>query len=90
MIIEIVNRIGKDNGLPLLQDFHKDSPIQGSQNSMDSLSYVSLICELEERAEKEFNKKIVIEDELSGNELAYLKNVSTLADHIVDLINKSK
>jgi acyl carrier protein len=66
-----------------------DAPLYGSTGKLESLDFVTLIMEVEEKINAEFGTDITIADEnLLSKEKSPFSNLGTLIDYLRELLTK--
>ena len=63
----------------------EDTPLLGGDSQLDSLAFVSLVGDLEERLHQTTGQDIVLVGELDPNGDHPFRSVATLADRIVEI-----
>ncbi len=67
----------------------EDTPLLGGESELDSLAFVSLVSDLEERLHEATGQDIVLVGELDPDGDHPFRSVSALADRIVELAAES-
>jgi acyl carrier protein len=67
----------------------EDTPLLGGESELDSLAFVSLVSDLEERLHEATGQDIVLVGELDPDGGHPFRSVSALADRIVELAAES-
>ena len=66
-----------------------ESRLFGGKSGLDSLNFVILITDIEERINDEFGKTVTLADERAMSQSrSPFRRVRTLADHIIELLTK--
>ena len=63
----------------------EDTPLLGGESQLDSLAFVSFVADLEDRLHESTNRDIVLVGELDATENQPFRDVSALADRIVEM-----
>ena len=66
----------------------EDTPLLGGESQLDSLAFVSLVGDLEERLHQATGQDIVLVGELDPDGDHPFRNVSTLTDRIVEMATR--
>ena len=85
-----IKELNEELLLPSLNTISKETPVYGGPDSIDSLSLVSLVVDLESRVASDLGKNIVLTDEkaMSTRNSPY-RTVGSLTDFIVERIETS-
>ena len=67
----------------------EDTPLLGGESQLDSLAFVALVSDLEERLYKATGQDIVLAGELDPDGGHPFRTVSTLTDRIVEMAARS-
>ncbi len=67
----------------------EDTPLLGGESQLDSLAFVALVSDLEERLHQLTGQDIVLVGELDPDGGHPFRNVSTLADRIIEMAAES-
>ncbi len=89
IVKEAIEELNEDLDYEILEDVNDATPLfDGSDDSIDSLSLVSLITDIEKRLKKELGKPVVLADEsaMAMEESPY-RNVGALLSFIQARIN---
>lgn len=83
IILEVVKEIGEDSENDQLMNATSDTLLYGNEGSLDSMSLVYLVSNMEKRVKEEFGKNIVIVNKRAMSvKNSPFKDVKTLADFI--------
>jgi acyl carrier protein len=63
----------------------EDTPLLGGESQLDSLAFVALVADLEERLQASTGRDFVLVGEFDASESHPFRTVSTLADRIVEM-----
>jgi hypothetical protein len=63
----------------------EDTPLLGGESQLDSLAFVAFVADLEERLMDSTGRDFVLVGELDASESHPFRNVSTLADRIIEM-----
>jgi acyl carrier protein len=63
----------------------EDTPLLGGESQLDSLAFVSFVADLEDRLHESTRRDIVLVGELDASENHPFRDVSALADRIVEM-----
>ena len=89
LIVEAVLELNKDIKKSELHSPNKETKLYGGNATLDSLSLVGLIVDVEERISDELDMDIVLADERAMSRTSSpFRTVETLANYIEALINK--
>lgn len=89
IVINYVSEIGEEYENSELMSPKLNTELYGENGSIDSMSLVRLIGDLEESVNEEFNKEIVLADERAlSQEQSPFRTVQSLVDYIELLINE--
>src|SRR5512146_854564 len=90
LVIEAVKELGEEKGKKNLLNATKDTKLYGLGGSLDSLSLVLLISDIEEKVSDKLEKNITLADEkaMSQKNSPFL-SVESLSLYIHDLLNSS-
>ena len=85
LVREAVQRLNRELHYDSLRDPKRETPLFGGESSIDSLSLVSLVVELETRVEEEFGRDVVLADAgaMSSRRSPY-RTVGSLTDLVLE------
>jgi acyl carrier protein len=72
---------GADDQIPI----REDTPLLGGESRLDSLAFVAFVADLEERLQASTGCDFVLVGELEESEKHPFRDISTLADRIVEM-----
>lgn len=89
IIIKTLKELNEEFENENLNNPTRETKLYGTSGSLDSLSLVSLITDLEERVSDEFGKDVVLADEKAmSQKTSPFRNVETLTNYIQKLLEE--
>jgi acyl carrier protein len=91
IVYEALAEANKGLGAPELQTPNLETRLYGAKSSLDSISLVTLIADIEERIGEVFGKDIILADERAMNQrLSPFGRIGTLVDYIEKLLGETE
>lgn len=91
IVLEAVKEINEEEGIRELKDANADTPLYGSNGTLDSIALVRLLSEVEFLIDDEFEKDIVLANERAmSQKISPFRSIRSLVAYIEKLIEEDE